>query len=61
MIRSDEELEKMEYDRDIWQEVLDSVQEVLSGGGKRLPKDHRPPPSSSNRRKNIAIARTEEQ
>ena len=52
----------MEYDRDIGQEALDGVREILSGEGSLPPDDqHRSPPSSSNRRKNIVLARTEEQ
>lgn len=29
------ELAKIEAERDVWQEVLDSVEEIRSGGGKR--------------------------
>ena len=36
MAKSDKELEKMEKDRDIWQEVLDGVREIQTGKGKRV-------------------------
>ena len=36
MAKSDKELEKMEKDRDIWQEVLDGVREIQAGKGKRV-------------------------
>jgi putative transcriptional regulator len=32
---SKRELAKLEAERDVWQEVLDGVQEIKSGGGKR--------------------------
>ena len=36
-------LEKFEVERDVWQEVLEGVQEIKAGGGKRkkaMPKSH---------------------
>lgn len=36
-------LEKFEAERDVWQEVLEGVQEIKAGGGKRKkaePKSH---------------------
>jgi putative transcriptional regulator len=32
---ADEALAKLEAERDVWQEVLDSVKEIKAGGGKR--------------------------
>lgn len=32
---SDKELDKFEAERDVWQEVLESVKEIKAGGGKR--------------------------
>ena len=36
MAKSDEELEELEKNRDIWQEVLESVREIQAGKGKKI-------------------------
>ena len=40
-------LEEHENGRDIWQEVLDSIKEIKSGGGKRYTIDPKTPAAKS--------------
>ncbi len=56
MVRSDEELEKMEKNRDIGQEVLDGVREILSGKGRKASVSL---PASARVRKASGLSRRE--
>ena len=37
---SDRELERHEAKRDVWREVLDGIDEIKAGGGKRSVETH---------------------
>ena len=37
---SDSELERREAKRDVWREVLDGIDEIKAGGGKRSVETH---------------------